>query len=234
MNRQEQGLGVGVVLLGLIVIVLAIMLAVRHNQSLAGFSQAAETRRYWSQLSAGSLVLGRADAKHTVVVFTDYQCAVCRDYDLMLHDLLTSYPADVKVVVRQNPLRAIHPFADLAANAAVCGDAQAGFAAVHRSLFARQDLLAAQAWGALGHEAGIADTVSFVQCARERRSENVVAEDVRLANALRLRRSPSVILDGELLGSTPNLGQIALRGGFGPGPGTKPGKRGAFPPPQDR
>jgi protein-disulfide isomerase len=133
----------------------------------------------------------------------------------MLQDLLAAYPEEVRIVVRHNPLRAIHQYADAAANAASCGHALGKFEEVHRALFDAQEQLGSVSWSWIANASGIADTVAFENCVTSRQYARTVAEDVRLADALRLRRSPSVILDGELLGSTPNLEQIAEQGRFG-------------------
>lgn len=203
-----------VVLLAVLAGALALWYAYRVRSFPSSFSQATEATSYWPQRRDGKHMLGNPEVPHTLVVFTDYQCAVCRDYDLMLQDLVAAYPEEVRIVVRHNPLRAIHQYADAAANAASCGHALGKFEEVHRALFDAQEQLGIVGWSQVASASGIADTVAFENCVTSRQYARTVAEDVRLADALRLRRSPSVLLDGQLLGSTPNLEQIAERGQF--------------------
>lgn len=214
MKESGRGLVVAVAILAVLAGALAFWYAYRVRSLPAAFSQADETAAYWSQLREGKHTFGDPKAPHTLVVFTDYQCAVCRDYDLMLQDLVAAYPEEVRVVVRHNPLRAIHQYADAAANAAACGYAFGKFEELHRALFGTQDQLGVISWSHIASVGGITDTTAFADCITSRQYARDVAEDVRLADALRLRRSPSVILDGQLLGSTPNLEQIAERGQF--------------------
>src|SRR5574340_620263 len=62
--------------------------------------------------------LGKADAKVTIVEFSDFQCPACRAAHKLLPDLLQKYPDQVEIVYRQFPLTQIHPNAQIAAQAA--------------------------------------------------------------------------------------------------------------------
>ncbi|HEY5375260.1 MAG TPA: thioredoxin domain-containing protein [Polyangiaceae bacterium] len=91
----------------------------------------------WKMPVKGAPVLGAKDALVTIVEFFDYQCPYCRRVEATIAELLTRYPKDLRVVLRQNPLpfhaRAL-PAANLALEArAEKGDA--GFLDANRALF---------------------------------------------------------------------------------------------------
>jgi protein-disulfide isomerase len=91
----------------------------------------------WKMPIKGAPVLGAKDALVTIVEFFDYQCPYCRRVEATMAELLTRYPKDLRIVLRQNPLpfhaRAL-PAANLALEArAEKGDA--GFLDANRALF---------------------------------------------------------------------------------------------------
>jgi protein-disulfide isomerase len=91
----------------------------------------------WKMPIKGAPVLGAKDALVTIVEFFDYQCPYCRRVEGTMAELLTRYPKDLRIVLRQNPLpfhmRAL-PAANLALEArAEKGDA--GFLDANRALF---------------------------------------------------------------------------------------------------
>jgi protein-disulfide isomerase len=91
----------------------------------------------WKMPIKGAPVLGPKDALVTIVEFFDYQCPFCRRVEGTMSELLTRYPRDLRIVLRQNPLpfhaRAL-PAANLALEArAEKGDS--GFLDANRALF---------------------------------------------------------------------------------------------------
>ena len=91
----------------------------------------------WKMPALGAPAVGPKDALVTIVEFFDYQCPYCRRVEATMNELLTRYPKDLRIVLRQNPLpfhsRAL-PAANLALEArAEKGDA--GFLAANDALF---------------------------------------------------------------------------------------------------
>lgn len=78
--------------------------------------------------------LGNKDAKVVLVNFDDFQCPYCRQmHTTLMQDVMKKYGDRVKLVYKDFPLVAIHPWATRAANdanclAAVSNDAYWGFA----------------------------------------------------------------------------------------------------------
>jgi protein-disulfide isomerase len=84
--------------------------------------------------------VGRADARVTVEVWSDFQCPFCARGADTLKALREKYGEQVRIVFRQKPLPA-HPNARLAAIASMAAHEQGKFWEFHDALFAHQDAL---------------------------------------------------------------------------------------------
>jgi protein-disulfide isomerase len=92
----------------------------------------------------GAPFKGAADAKLTIVEFSDFQCPSCaRHWAQTYPQLDKEYisTGTVKYVFRHFPLEPIHPHAFKAAEAAECAAAQNRFWEMHHRLFANQQAL---------------------------------------------------------------------------------------------
>jgi protein-disulfide isomerase len=90
--------------------------------------------------TAGSPVVGPANASVTLIEFSDFQCPYCWKAAAQLRDVLKAFPNDVKLVFREYPLET-HSQAALAAAAAIAAHKQGKFWQLHDLMFAnRQDL----------------------------------------------------------------------------------------------
>lgn len=71
--------------------------------------------------TAGQPSYGPADAKVTMVVFSDFECPLCKEEAKSLRENLPkTFPKDVRVVLKDFPLEVIHPWARPAAIAGRC------------------------------------------------------------------------------------------------------------------
>ncbi len=80
---------------------------------------------------------GPADAKVTIIEWSDFQCPYCAQAAPLLSRLLKDHPADVRLVYRYLPLPT-HDKAQLSAQAAEAAGAQGKFWEMHDLLFSRQ------------------------------------------------------------------------------------------------
>jgi protein-disulfide isomerase len=89
----------------------------------------------------GDPYLGPADARLTIIEFSDYQCVYCKKYFSEAYAQIKKDYVDtgkVKYVIRDFPVNE-HPQALLAAGAANCAGAQDRFQDMHDLLFTAQD-----------------------------------------------------------------------------------------------
>jgi protein-disulfide isomerase len=86
-------------------------------------------------------ILGPATAPVTLVEYGDYQCPYCGMAHPIVHELLQRRPDTVRFVYRHFPLANIHPYAEVAAEAAEAAGARRKFWPMHDWLFQHQDRL---------------------------------------------------------------------------------------------
>src|ERR1700691_1844946 len=86
-------------------------------------------------------VLGPADAPVTLVEYGDYQCPACGAAHPMVKAIQKRLGATLRFVFRNMPLSEIHPYAELAAEAAEAAAAQGKFWEMHDALYEHQDEL---------------------------------------------------------------------------------------------
>ena len=85
---------------------------------------------------------GPADAKVTVIEFGDFECPYCGAEEPVVTQMLSDYAGRIRFVFKEFPLSSIHPYAELAAEAALAANAQGQFWPYHNALYANQTELA--------------------------------------------------------------------------------------------
>jgi protein-disulfide isomerase len=138
---------------------------------------------------------GPDDAAVTIVVWSDFLCPYCVRQAPVLEALRAAHPTRVRVVYRHYPL-AIHPGADVAAEAAVEAGRQGKFWAFH------DELMAAAAGGLprsvlLERAARVGlDLGALTAALADHRHRDVVLADAAAAAALGAGGTPTVIVNG--------------------------------------
>ena len=84
----------------------------------------------------GDPVRGPANARVTIVEFSDFQCPFCSKAVAETKALLRQYPNDVRLVFKQFPLEESHSQAEFGAEAALAAQAQGKFWEMHDLLYA--------------------------------------------------------------------------------------------------
>jgi len=149
---------------------------------------------------ANAPILGDPKAPITLVEYSDFECPVCRNLHDALRGLLPNYP-QVKVIFKDFPIDAIHPWARTAALAGRCAYQQDPkvFWKIYDLIYDNQDLIsAASAWDKMLDFAGRAglNADAFKACLA---SPKAAAEvDASLANGqlLEVRATPTVFVNG--------------------------------------
>ena len=98
----------------------------------------------------GAPSMGPANARITLVEFSDFQCPYCSKAVIQIAAVLKAYPNDVKLVFKQYPLDS-HPAAAISAAAALAAHNQGKFWQLHDLMFANRPKLgrpAILAWAA--------------------------------------------------------------------------------------
>jgi protein-disulfide isomerase len=151
----------------------------------------------------GNPTSGPADARVTIVEFSDFECPHCRDLFRNLKALETQYP-QVRVVYKDFPLTQIHPWTETASIGARCAYMQspAAFWKVHDAIFESQDLISPEnIWEKLlgfASAAGL-DTDAFKACMSSPEAKKAVEANRADGQALNVASTPTVFVNGRML-----------------------------------
>lgn len=149
-------------------------------------------------------VIGSPNAPVTIVKFGDFQCPACKMGAQILHGVLSQYPTQVRLVLRNYPLdpacnRSMqnggHPFACEAARVARCAFRQGKYEAVYEALFENQASFAKGVPEKLAVAAGLNQT-ALTQCLADPSINLIIEQDIEEANALGIQATPTFFING--------------------------------------
>ena len=137
---------------------------------------------------------GGANAKVTIVEFSDFQCPFCSRVVPTLHQIEKEYGDKVKVVFRHNPLP-FHGDAPLAAEAAVAAQAQGKFWEMHDKLFANQQAIKRPDLEKYAGEIGL-DVGKFKAALDSGAGKAQIEADKKVAAQVGANGTPNFYIDG--------------------------------------
>jgi protein-disulfide isomerase len=141
---------------------------------------------------------GPANAKVTIVEFSDFHCPFCRSVQPTLNTLLTRYPNDVRLVYRHLPLDTLHPQARRASEASWCADRQGRFWAFHDGLYASGPDASPATLTRVASNAKL-DLGVFETCLASGEAEAPVQKDVEEAARHGINGTPGFFVNGRFL-----------------------------------
>ncbi|MCC6563811.1 DsbA family protein [Candidatus Uhrbacteria bacterium] len=145
-------------------------------------------------------VLGKADAKVTLIEYSDFQCPFCQRHLPTIKQLMAQYPNDIKLVYRHYPLSQIHPQAQKAAEASECVAKIGGndkFWQMHDKLFENQATLGTETYKRLAGEVGV-DVAKFTTCLDSGEMAGRVSQDYASGNDAGVSGTPATFVNGTL------------------------------------
>jgi protein-disulfide isomerase len=89
-------------------------------------------------IKATDHTLGPANAAVTLLEYGDFQCPGCGMAYGIINSLLARFEGHIRFVFRHMPLASVHPYAELAAQAAEAAGAQGKFWLIHAALYENQ------------------------------------------------------------------------------------------------
>jgi protein-disulfide isomerase len=175
----------------------------------------------------GDPTKGPADAHVTIVEFSDYQCPHCRQLYTVMQAIEQKYP-QVRIVYKDFPLVAIHPWATTAAVGARCAFAQSpeGFWNVHDMIFENQDVISSenvyQKVIDFAVRAGL-DKEAFKVCLALPDAKAAIQADVDEGKAVQISSTPTVFVNGRpVIGGDENTLEQYIQFELGPQEAKKP------------
>ena len=145
----------------------------------------------------GSPFMGPENAPVTMVVFDDYECPYCAKMEAVFSQLLAKYPKELKLVIKQFPLRS-HQNAREAAIAALAAHKQGKFWEFHSQLFANHADLSAQKLDEIAQSFGL-DMAKFRKDLLSYDTLSMIVRDIREGQKLGVGGTPTLFLNGKLI-----------------------------------
>lgn len=141
-----------------------------------------------------ALILGPANAKHTLAVFTDPQCPYCTRLYPQLDAWLSSHP-DLRVAIHLYPL-SFHERAQPASQAYWAAAQQRKFVPFFRALHANGSKDLSDSALDKAAQAALLDVARFRRDLESDQARKAVDDDKALGNRIGVEGTPSLYLDG--------------------------------------
>lgn len=145
---------------------------------------------------------GRADAKVTIEVWSDFQCPFCARGATTVRELREKYGDQVRIVFRHQPLH-FHQHARLAAIASMAAHEQGRFWEFHEALFANPQALDRASLEALAGKLKL-DVERFRRALDSSTLSNYVDTEVAEAQRRGVKGTPTFFINGKpIMGAQP-------------------------------
>jgi protein-disulfide isomerase len=141
---------------------------------------------------------GPANAKVTLVEYSDFECPYCRSVVPSIQQVLDKYGDKIRVEYRQFPLTSIHANAMAAARASLCANEQEKFWEMHDLMFEEQKELTVPQLKEKAGRLGL-DQAAFDGCMDENRYADVIQQDLRSGSQAGVTGTPAMFINGRPL-----------------------------------
>ena len=152
-------------------------------------------KRY--EIGVGTHVRGPADAKVTIVEWSDFQCPFCRRSRPTIEQIEKEYGGQVRVAFRHLPL-AFHPKAGPAHAAAAAAGMQGKFWEMHDMIFDNQQEMAPAKYVEWAGEMGL-DVEQFKKDVDSAEVKQIVETDKKAAEKLGVTGTPAFFVNGRYI-----------------------------------
>jgi protein-disulfide isomerase len=150
-----------------------------------------------AKISTGTNIpaFGPADAKVTIVEFSDFQCPFCSRAATAVHTVKEKYSDKVRFVFRQFPL-SFHQNAHLSAEAALAANAQGKFWEFHDKAFANQQKLDRASLEGYAKDIGL-NVAEFKKALDDKTYAPTVDAELKLGEEVAVDGTPTMFLNGK-------------------------------------
>ncbi len=143
----------------------------------------------------GSPERGPADARITLVEFSDFECPYCSLAVGEVNTIMAAYPKDIRLIYKQFPL-SMHPHAPMAAAAALAANQQGKFWQMHDALFKNFRHLSREKILELAKDLQL-DIGKFTADLDSPKTQAVIKKDLADGEAAGVYGTPSFFINGK-------------------------------------
>jgi protein-disulfide isomerase len=156
----------------------------------------------------GSPIIGPAEARVTLVTFTDFQCPHCSRVFPAIEQLLKKYPNDLNVIIKHFPLRS-HKFASQASIATLAAARQGKYVELTREMFKNYRSLNEETVKEYAGAVGL-DLEKFEQDRKNNEFQQQLQRDRQLGRSIGVRGVPSLYINGRSVKNRSPQGMAAM------------------------
>ncbi|MFN3418599.1 MAG: DsbA family protein [Pyrinomonadaceae bacterium] len=139
--------------------------------------------------------LGPANAPVTIVMFSDFECPACAATHPFIKQLVQDYQSKVRLVIRNFPLREIHPQSFDAAAAAAAAHRQGKFFEYIELLYRNQSLLDSASLYSYAEQLGL-DTAKFRSNMADAQIKSNIEKDIADGLTYGVSSTPTIFVNG--------------------------------------
>jgi len=143
----------------------------------------------------GAPATGPANAKITLLEFSDFQCPYCSKAVLQIAATLKTYPNDVRLIFKQYPLDS-HPQAMISAQASLAAQAQGKFWQLHDLMFANRTKLSRENIMRWAKDLGM-DLNRFMNDMESAETKKTVLKDQADGDKAGVEGTPTFFINGQ-------------------------------------
>lgn len=153
--------------------------------------------------------VGKADAKVTIVEFSDFQCPFCQKGAGVMEEVKKKYGNKVKIAFKNYPLP-FHNNAKTAANAGLCANEQGVnfFWKMHDQMFANQGSLTAEGLVGMAKKIGLKEA-DFKTCLESNKFAVKVESDIKEGQDVGVKSTPTFFVNGKMISGAVPLEQFS-------------------------
>ena len=157
-----------------------------------------------------SPIRGDADAKVTIVEYSDFQCPFCARAAPIIDEVLKKYPKGVRFVYKQFPLP-MHPMARPAAQASLAAQEQGKFWEMHDVLIQNQASLDAAKLPDYAKQAGL-DVARFKRDLEQKKDvyDQRINTEMQQGQTFDVRGTPTLYIGGKKVSARTVEGMSAM------------------------
>jgi len=137
--------------------------------------------------------LGDANAPVTLVVYTDFECQICKIYQKNIEEFVNEHNGKVRLTIKNFILTQKHPQAEAAAQAAICAGQQGKYYEYADKLLNNQSLLKEEFYLQTARELQLTEA-EFSTCLTDGEIKEEIAEDYNEGISLGVSGIPSTII----------------------------------------
>lgn len=137
---------------------------------------------------------GPAQAKVTIVEFSDFECPFCSRAIPTVEKVMKDYDGKVRLVFRHFPLE-MHPKAEKAAEAGACAADQNKFWEMHDRMFKDQSKLNVPDLKKTAHDLGL-DSARFDKCLDQGEKRALIDADLKAGSEAGVNGTPAFFING--------------------------------------